>query len=318
MKILIAEDDKLSSLILRKTLETMGHEVIVTSDGLDAWQRIEQEEIPLVISDWMMPRMDGLELSRRIRETIRAHYTYIILLTARQQRRDRIEGLQAGADDFLVKPLDRGELMARVNVALRILTMQDELRRRTLDLEKAHAELKQRNALLAEIAVSDALTGLKNRRHFHETLDKSISFSLRQELPLSLVMLDVDQFKPYNDVHGHPAGDAVLIDLATLLRENAREYDLVARYGGEEFVILLPATDGPSAVVVCERLRSRLAAHPWPLRPVTASFGIATLCAPGTSASQLVSEADQALYHSKRRGRDRVTHFHTLPLALAI
>src|SRR3954447_16216478 len=230
MQILIAEDDLLSSLILRKTLEKIGHEVIAAVDGADAWQQVEQRDVRLVISDWMMPRMDGLEICRRIRNRPKGPYIYVILVTAKQQRKDRIEGLEAGADDFLVKPLDRGELMARVQGAVRILTMQAELENRTRALEAAHAELARKSERLAEAAVSDSLTELKNRRHFHEMLDSGFSFANRQGLPLSVVMLDVDQFKPYNDVFGHPAGDAVLIDLATTLRGNARDSDLVARY----------------------------------------------------------------------------------------
>src|SRR3954451_2842827 len=142
MKILIAEDDLLSSLILRKTLEKMGHEVVTAVDGADAWERVEQGDIRLVISDWMMPRMDGLEFCRRVRARSEGPYVYVILVTAKQQRKDRIEGLEAGADDFLVKPLDRGELMARVRVAVRILTMQEELEQRTRALETAHTELE--------------------------------------------------------------------------------------------------------------------------------------------------------------------------------
>src|SRR5262249_20747592 len=131
MKILIAEDDLLSSLILRKTLEKMGHEAIASVDGADAWHQVGQGNVRLVISGWMLPRMDGLEFCRRIRSRPSGPYIYVILVTAKQQRKDRIEGLDAGADDFLVKPLDRGELMARVRVAVRILTMQEELENRT-------------------------------------------------------------------------------------------------------------------------------------------------------------------------------------------
>src|SRR3954468_7077049 len=141
MQILIAEDDLLSSLILRKTLEKMGHEVVTAVDGADAWERVTHGDIRLVISDWMMPRVDGLEFCRRIRRRGEGPYIYIILVTAKQQRKDRIEGLEAGADDFLVKPLDRGELMARVRVAERILTMQ-------ADLEAARAELERKNERL--------------------------------------------------------------------------------------------------------------------------------------------------------------------------
>ncbi len=317
MKILIVEDDLLSSLVLRKTLEKMGHEIVTAVDGVDAWHRVQQDDIRLVISDWMMPRMDGLDLCRRIRSRPHRAYIYIFLLTAKQQREDRIEGLRAGADDFLVKPLDRSELMARVHVALRILAMQEELQSRSRELEEAHAELERKNAKLAEAAISDSLTGLKNRRHFREVLEQSYSFAVRQGLPLSVVMLDVDQFKPYNDKFGHPAGDSLLADLAATLLDNARDHDLVARYGGEEFVILLPGTPAEQARLFCERTRAVIESKPWPLRPITASLGVATNTPATANASQLIDEADQALYHSKKLGRNRVTHFRDLALVSA-
>ena len=239
MRVLIVEDDPMSALVLRRALENMGHTPVAASDGLEAWELIQHEDIRLVISDWMMPRMDGLELCRRIRARRDHIYTYVVVVTAKRQRKDRVEALQAGADDLLSKPFDQGELLARTQVAQRILMMQEELQARSRQLEVMRDELAFQNQRLAEMAVCDSLTGLKNRRHFHEALDTSFSFTMRQRLPLSIVMLDVDQFKSYNDTFGHPAGDAVLSELAAMLLRNSREHDLVARYGGEEFVILL-------------------------------------------------------------------------------
>src|SRR5262249_17968127 len=158
-----------------------------------------------------------------------------------------------------------------------ILTMQEQLQARSRELELMRDELAFQNQRLAEMAVCDSLTGLKNRRHFREVLDANFSFALRQRLPLSVVMVDVDQFKAYNDTFGPPAGDAVLSELAAMLLKNAREHDLVARYGGEEFVILLPATEQAAARIACERTRALIERHGWRLRPITASFGIATL-----------------------------------------
>jgi diguanylate cyclase (GGDEF)-like protein len=312
MRILIVEDDPMSALVLRKTLENMGHETIVATDGLEAWQLLEREDIRLVISDWMMPRMDGIELCRRIRGQNRRVYTYVIVLTAKRQRKDRVEALHAGADDLLAKPFDQGELIARTQVAQRILTMQEELQARSRELEAVRDELECQNQRLAEMAVCDGLTGLKNHRHFREMLDAGFSFAVRQRLPLSVVMIDVDQFKPYNDSFGHPAGDAVLRDLAETLLKNSREHDLVARYGGEEFVVLLPGTDTMASRVVCERMRLMIEQRIWPLRPITVSMGVATMSLATLSAGQLIHEADQALYHSKRRGRNRATHFQDL------
>jgi two-component system chemotaxis response regulator CheY len=316
MRVLIVEDDPMSALVLRRTLEAMGHTTLAACDGLEAWELIQHEEIRLVISDWMMPRMDGLELCRRIRARHDRVYTYVVVVTAKRQRQDRIEALQAGADDLLSKPFDQGELLARTQVAQRILTMQEELQARSRELEVMRDELAFQNERLARIAVCDSLTGLKNRRHFHEVLDASFSFSLRQRLPLSVVMVDVDQFKAYNDTFGHPAGDAVLTALATVLQENCREHDVVARYGGEEFVLMLPATEMAGARLVCERIRVMIERSCGAFRPITASFGIATLGAGTHNPAQLIDEADQALYHSKRRGRNRVTHFQDALAAL--
>jgi diguanylate cyclase (GGDEF)-like protein len=314
MRVLIVEDDPMSALVLRRTLEAMGHQPIHASDGVEAWELIQHQEIRLVISDWMMPRMDGLELCRRIRGRSDWVYTYVVVVTAKRQRQDRIEALQAGADDLLSKPFDQGELLARVQVAQRILTMQEELRARSRELEAIRDELAFQNERLAQMAGSDSLTGLKNRRHFHEVLDASFSFALRQRLPLSVAMVDVDQFKAYNDTFGHPAGDAVLTELAAMIKANSREQDLVARYGGEEFMILLPATEMAGARIVCERMRAMIERHCRACRPITASFGVATLGQGGDTQSpaQLIDEADQALYHSKRCGRNRVTHYHDL------
>jgi two-component system chemotaxis response regulator CheY len=316
MRVLIVEDDPMSALFLRRTLEAMGHMTLVASDGLEAWELIQREEIRLVISDWMMPRMDGLDLCRRIRERPDPVYTYVVVVTAKRQRQDRIEALQAGADDLLSKPFDQGELMARAQVAQRILTMQEELQARSRELEAMRDALALQNEHLAQIAICDSLTGLKNRRYLREVLDASFSFSLRQRLPLSVVMIDVDQFKDYNDAFGHPAGDAVLTTLGAMFQENCREHDLVARYGGEEFVILLPATEMAGARLVCERLRVMIERHCWACRPITASFGVTTLGLGTQNSDQLIEEADQALYHSKRRGRNQVTHYQELMAAL--
>lgn len=298
MKILIAEDQASSAVYLRRVLEKLGHDVRVARDGEQAWEFIQADHFPVVISDWMMPRMDGIDLCRRIRSRTGSGYVYVILLTARSEKEDRLAGLHSGADDFLVKPPDRAELAIRLEIAGRILAVQDEL--------------EQRNVLLAELADSDELTGAKNRRFFRRMLDLRFAEARVQGGPLSLVMLDIDHFKAYNDAFGHPAGDEVLRAAAGLLRDHVRGDDVVARIGGEEFVLILPGLAADPARALCERLTQALADHLWPLRRVSASLGVATLRPDTERPATLIDEADRALYHSKHTGRDRVTHFADL------
>lgn len=188
MKILVADDESTPALFLRRTLERLGHEVVVASNGLEAWERLQADAFRLVITDWMMPGLDGLDLCRRIRGRGDSSYIYIILLTAREGLQDRLAGLTAGADDFLSKPMDPAELAARVGIAGRIVAMQEELERK--------------NVQLAELATTDGLTGLKNRRCFDEALTTACSFAVRCGYPLSLMMFDVDHFKTLNDSFG--------------------------------------------------------------------------------------------------------------------
>lgn len=186
------------------------------------------------------------------------------------------------------------------------------------ELKRSQQEMSRAIVHLTHIASTDVLTGLDNRRRFGEELETAYALAIRQGLPLSVVMIDVDHFKAYNDTYGHMAGDAVLCALADCLTAGSRPYDVVARYGGEEFAVLLPATGGPEAIDCAERLRRIIAAHAWPLRPVRASFGVATLGPDTPNAAALVNEADRALYRSKARGRDCVTHFRQLGAGIPV
>jgi diguanylate cyclase (GGDEF)-like protein len=317
MTILIAEDNPSASLILRKALQSLDEEVVIASDGEQAWQIIkDRQDVRIVLSDWMMPKIEGIELCRRVRKLVDRPYLYFILITAKTVRDDRLAGLEAGADDFVAKPVDCAELLARVKVARRLLAAQDEIRARSQELERLHNELRWQNAQLAELATSDGLTGLKNHRHFRGSLDPAVSFANRKGLPLSLIMLDIDDFKSYNDAFGHPAGDAVLIDVARTLRDAVREHDLVARYGGEEFVLLLPATDADAGLAIAERLRVDIARRPWPNRPIHASLGVATSGPSVATPARLVELADRALYMAKSLGRNRAIHADELGAAV--
>jgi diguanylate cyclase (GGDEF)-like protein len=299
MKILIAEDQALAGLYLQRTLERLGHEATVAPDGEQAWRIVQRGDAPLLISDWMMPHLDGPDLCRRIRASGGDRYTYIILLTSRDRKEDRLEGLRAGADDFLTKPPDPDELTVRLEIAERIL--------------KVHGQLARQNERLAELAAVDELTGTKNRRRFREDLYLLFAQARRQRAPLSLIMLDLDHFKQYNDTFGHPAGDVVLHWTGDILQTNIRTHDVVARYGGEEFVVLLPSTTADEALDVADRLRLAIACRPWPHRKVTASLGVATAGPLTADAAALVDQADRALYQSKQAGRNQVTHYRDCP-----
>jgi two-component system chemotaxis response regulator CheY len=299
MRILLAEDAEVTAASLGGILASLGHRVTFAADGLSAWRILREERIPVVLCDWMMPGLDGPSLCRRIRGLAESSYTYIILLTVRDRRADRMEGLRAGADDFLVKLFDAEELAVRLEIARRILSVQEGLERQ--------------NARLEELATTDDLTGLANRREFRRALERQFALAGRQGVPLSLILLDIDRFKDFNDTFDHPAGDAALRVFAQTLRANCREHEPIARYEGEEFAIMLFDTAREPARGAAERVRAALGGSRWAHRPLTASFGIATTGQGLSGAADLVERADAALYASKRRGRDRVTHADDVP-----
>lgn len=470
MKVLIAEDDLVSSMVLRQNLQRMGYEVISAVNGNEAWKLYQAEPVRLLITDWMMPVMDGIELCRMIRSSDNP-YTYIIMLTAKDRQEDKISGLKNGADDFMLKPLDQRDFEARLNVAKRILAMQEQLHlyskeqmrmkeevenqniqlqesleysrganhrfaelfmglpiacfafdsdgyirewnrtcenlygltadkvyerrywevianpneykryqdmskkvykgakfegiemnivrsngeirnilqntfplhsqsgevlgaisagiditdRKNLEkqladqlqiekmlnqkLDQQRGELATANARLSRLVITDGLTGLKNHRHFREQLQQDFSYSQRHHTPFSMIMLDVDKFKEYNDTYGHMAGDEALIAISNILEKGVRDHDIVARYGGEEFAILLLSTDAEHSMFVAERLRQTIESFSWTKRKVTVSIGVSTYTDDKEDANQIVDEADQALYYSKRNGRNRVSHY---------
>jgi diguanylate cyclase (GGDEF)-like protein len=296
VNVLVAEDQPPSALIIQRMLERMGHEVQVVPDGEEAWSVLLDREIPLLISDWMMPHLDGLALCRRLRASPRPRYTYVLLVTSCNRRSDRLEGLRAGADNFLAKPWDAQELAVHLEIACRILAVHDELARQ--------------NQRLAELASVDGLTGLKNRRVLFEELDRAASLAGRGCPPYSIILLDVDHFKRYNDTFGHLSGDDVLRTVSRTLRATVRDVDLVARYGGEEFVALLESTDRETATQVAERIRSAIAETEWLGRPVTVSLGVASADPPSPAAvRELIGQADQALYRAKNSGRNQARHY---------
>ena len=293
MKILIADDDPISRRLLEAALSEWGYDVLVTSDGSEAWEAMQQLEAPsLVISDWMMPHMDGLELCRKIRQMDRTGYIYFIILTAKDRKEDVIDGLDAGADDFLIKPFNREELKFRTRIGERII------------------ELEQR---MLKLATTDFLTGVLNRRAFFERIEQEINRSLRENTSLSLILTDIDYFKKVNDRYGHQSGDMVLQRFTEQLLNSSRPYDFVGRYGGEEFLICLPGTDISQSGSVAERMRSKAEEMKVMLPDgsqsirITASFGVTSfLMGSKEKADSLIKRVDNALYKAKNEGRNRV------------
>jgi two-component system cell cycle response regulator len=474
MRVLVAEDDRISAKVLTRTLIQFGAEPTLATTGEEAWALFQTGDFQLVISDWVMPGMSGLELCEKIREAKGFSYSYVVLLTSRGSQEDRFRAIEAGADDFLVKPLDRAELQARLHVASRILGMQQEMRDQAtnlidlqeslaeqnaqlnetlsflagansrfsdlfqglpiacftfdeggriqdwnqacqtvfgwssqqvfeqpfwkvicnpedvghaklmvrsvfegkpadefecsgvksdksqlyllrstfprsdqngnivgaicaniditerhelseelnkqfvytselnLQLQLQEAELREANERLALLATVDGLTGLKNHRYFREMLDTGFVIARRSNRSYSVMLLDVDLFKQYNDTFGHPEGDDVLKIVGQILMETTRRADLVARYGGEEFVMLLPDTDSAGAEIMGDRVRKAIEAYDWKLRPITVSVGVATLDEKTAGPSNLVDAADKALYAAKRCGRNFVVHANSL------
>ncbi len=300
-RIMIVEDSTTQALHLKAILESMGYEVKIASNGRVALDMLNEDFCRVVITDWMMPEMDGIGFCRSLRSRDLPGYVYVFILTARDNLDDLVEGLEAGADDYLTKPVNPVELAARLKTAKRIL-----------DLESS---LKQQKEEIARMAITDQLTGLYNRRYFNEQLPLMIRAAVRFEQPLSLIMTDIDHFKSVNDTYGHQAGDAVLQKFAEIIRSSLRAgVDWAARFGGEEFAVVMTNTALKSTEVAAERLRL-LVAHSLISIPsgdklrITASFGVASIkpnSADELTMEKLVAAADEALYRAKRRGRNRV------------
>ncbi|MBT4769752.1 MAG: diguanylate cyclase [Rhodospirillaceae bacterium] len=280
-KILIVDDNTAIRDVIKIHLMMAGHEVIEAENGRQGVEMATEHQPDLVILDVMIPEMDGMEACSQIRTDPACAAVYVIMLSARGETSDKVDGLNTGADAYLTKPFEPDELIAQVNAGLR--TAEDRRQ-----------------------AMYDLLTGLFNRRAFDDLMHRELSLRDRHGHGLSMVMIDLDHFKAVNDTYGHHAGDAVLRDLADILREVCRPSDLPCRWGGEEFACLLPQTDLENALKVGERLRAAIEAHDFPeVGKVTASLGISQ-AGPEENEESFCKRADEALYRAKEGGRNRI------------
>jgi two-component system, cell cycle response regulator len=304
VRILIAEDDTASRLILEAALAGLGHEVVAATDGEQAWKLFRSEKVEAIISDREMPGLNGIDLCRRVRGSDGGKYIYFIFLTSINERGGAAEAIRAGADDYLAKPLNRHELDARLMVASRITELYRELANQQVELERLNSQLFRQARI-------DGLTQVGNRLKMREDLNVLVARAAERGESFCAVMCDVDHFKLYNDEYGHLQGDEVLKKVASTLLHGCRPNDEVYRYGGEEFLLVIPEQSVQTACAVAERHRARIEqlAIPNIASPgtiVTISAGVAAITATRPSIKEWLEDADGALYRAKQLGRNRV------------
>jgi diguanylate cyclase (GGDEF)-like protein len=297
IRLLIAEDDPISMKILEKHTREWGFEVYTVNNGKKALEIFQKKNIQIALLDWMMPHLSGIDLCKHIRKQTCEEYTYLILLTSRKDQDDVIEGLTAGADDYITKPFNSHELKVRLKTGSRIINLQLQL-----------LESKRK---IQEIAIHDSLTTLLNRAEIIRILSEEFEQAQREKKPLGIIMLDIDHFKKINDTFGHPFGDSVLNKVALRLKENIRIYDKIGRYGGEEFLAVLPNCSLDKAGQIAERLRLTICNRKIKIDTKLLSISISLGCTSTenlnmSSPEKLLSISDNALYDAKKKGRNCV------------
>ncbi len=302
MRAVIADDDPVTTAVLTRSLQRLGIEMTAASDGCDAWRLLTSAPPPeLAILDWMMPGIDGIELCRRIRQEPALSGMYVLLLTGRDARSDLVAGLDAGADDYMIKPIDTEELRARLQVGIRVARLQSRLADQVSDLQEARDHLTR-------LVSTDVLTELHSRRSWFELGGAEFSRFARYDRSFSVLLMDLDFFKRVNDTYGHDVGDLLLRRFADMLRAECRHSDIVGRLGGEEFALLAPETSIEEAQSlaerICEECRRLVVTVPAGAVRFSCSIGISQSVADDDGIERVLQRADTALYAAKRRGRD--------------
>lgn len=299
MKVLVVEDDPTTRTTLVALLERSGYEVIATENGTEALDHLQNASIPpqIVIADWIMPEMDGIELCKRIRGDLTLPYIYMILLSTRDESEDAVHALDAGADDYLIKPYNPAELQSRIRAGVRII--------------KLNTQLEQANQSLQVMASTDVLTGLLNRGAIMGVLQDELARARREKTSLAVVMADIDHFKAINDTHGHIAGDHVLREFSVVMKSGVRTYDSVGRYGGEEFMMIMPNIGESASQEVVSRLRKKVEEYVFradgQVLRLTSSFGIGWGSPDDAlQADDFIRVSDTMLYMAKKDGRNCV------------
>lgn len=305
MNVLVADDESVSRQILEKVVVNLGYEVISVNDGLGAWNILRQRNVQCVIADWEMPGMNGLSLCKRVRSGVLDRYVYVILLTSRTRKDDIIEGLEAGADDYITKPFNTAELRVRLRAGQRVINLEKELSDKNKSLEDLTVRLER-------AAVTDPLLEIGNRRGFYEFLDRVEESCRKSDDSYTLIMCDVDNFKAYNDIYGHLAGDDVLKNVASVLSGALRFSDRVFRFGGEEFVAVLPGADREMGNQIAGRMLRAVEDLQIEHRGTAAGFvtiscGVASFQVSDGKARpwvEVLKSADVALYQAKEQGKN--------------
>jgi diguanylate cyclase (GGDEF)-like protein len=296
-KILVVDDSPIYRKLVEQSPSREDYQILFARNGREALDVFGEQWPAVVITDWSMPDISGLELCRRIRQDFPQHYTYLILITSNSNKEQVVEGLAAGADDYLTKPFHSGELAARVAVGRRIIEL--------------HGQIETKNKQLEELALTDSLTGLPNRRAIDLWVDSHFSAAARYGFQIWVVLADLDHFKKVNDTYGHEAGDTVLKKFSELLKSNTRRSNVCGRLGGEEFLLILTHVDRERALVAIDRIRKHIEEQEFRFgsarATVTASFGVKGFCgSQSPEFNALLAHADAALYLAKSKGRNRV------------